>query len=92
MPVSGGQTASLNTVPSSASSTTVFAAANGSKGRTIYNASTAILYLAFAAAASESAYTVQIAAGGYYEVPWNYDGVVSGIWASANGNAYTTAW
>lgn len=92
MPVSGGQTATLATVASSATTVTIFAEANGSNGRTIFNASTAILYLAFAATASESAYTVQVAAGGYYEVPWNYDGVISGIWASANGSAYTTAW
>ena len=92
MPVSGGQTATLASVASSATSVTIFAAANGSNGRTVFNDSTAVLYLAFAATASETAYTVQVAAGGYYEVPWNFDGVISGIWASANGNARTTSW
>jgi hypothetical protein len=92
MPVSGGQTATLANVASSATTVTIFAAANGSNGRTVFNDSTAVLYLAFAATASETAYTVQIPADGYYEVPWNYDGVISGIWASANGNARTTAW
>ena len=92
MPVSGLQTATLATVAASITSGPIFAAAGGSNGRTVYNDSTAILYLAFAATAATNAYTVQVAAQGYYEVPWNYDGVISGIWTAASGNAYTTAW
>jgi hypothetical protein len=33
---------------------------------------------------------VQIAASGYYEVPFGYPGAIDGIWASANGNARIT--
>ncbi len=31
-----------------------------------------------------------IAAGGYYETPFNYTGALTGIWAAANGNARVT--
>jgi hypothetical protein len=87
------QSATLANVSSSASSVTLFAAAGGVKGRTIYNDSTAVLYVKFGATASTTSYTVQLAAGAYYEFPRPvYGGVVDGIWASANGAARTTEW
>lgn len=62
-------------------------------GRAVFNDSTAVLYLKFGATASEASYTVQIAAGGYYEFPHPiYAGQADGIWASANGNARLTSW
>jgi hypothetical protein len=85
--------ATLANVASSASNVTLFASSNEANGRTIYNDSTAVLYVKFGATASTSSYTVQIAAGGYYEFPQPlYGGQVDGIWASANGNARTTQW
>jgi hypothetical protein len=52
-----------------------------------------VLYVKFGAAASTTSYTVQIAAGGYYEFPQPvYCGEVDGIWASANGAARLTSW
>jgi hypothetical protein len=88
------QSATLANVASSATSVTIFAAVDKALGRTVYNDSTAVLYLAFtSSAASTSAYTVQIAAGGYYEFPQvTYSGAVTGIWSSANGNARVTSW
>ncbi len=97
MTVVGPQTAATASVASSASSVNLFAAVTSAKGRTIYNDSSAILYVKFGATASNSSYTVQVAAGGYYEFPGSgsgvvYSGVVDGIWASANGNARLTSW
>jgi hypothetical protein len=87
------QSATLANVASSASSVTLFSATAGVKGRAIYNDSTQVLYLKFGATASATSYTVQLAAGDYYEFPHPcYGGVVDGIWASANGNARTTQW
>lgn len=87
------QTATLTNVASSASSVTLFAAAGNVRARTIYNDSTAVLYVKFGATASSSSYTVQLAAGDYYEFPQPcYGGQVDGIWAAANGNARTTSW
>jgi hypothetical protein len=86
-------TATLANVASSASSVTLQASNSSRKGLNIFNDSTAILYVKFGATASTSSYTVQIAAGGYYELPASpalYTGIVDGIWASANGNARVT--
>lgn len=92
----GPQAATLANVASSATNVTLFAAAAGRvQMRTIFNDSTAVLYVKFGATASASSYTVQIAAGGYYEFPCPgdvYGGQVDGIWASANGNARVTSW
>lgn len=79
-------------VNSSATNVNLFAAANAN-ARAIYNDSTAVLYVKFGATASTTSYTVQIAAGGYYEFPQPvYCGQVDGIWASANGAARLTSW
>jgi hypothetical protein len=95
--MSAVQTAIVASVASSAASVLifpqVFPSIGAANGRAVFNDSTAVLYLKFGATASETSYTVQIAAGGYYEFPQPlYAGEVDGIWASANGNARTTAW
>lgn len=87
------QSATLSNVASSATSVTLFAAAGTTHGRALFNDSSAILYLKFGTTASLTSYTVQIAAGAYYEFPFPvYGGRVDGIWASANGFARCTAW
>ena len=91
------QTVTLAKIAGANSSTTLFAAATGRVSmRMIYNDSTAILYVALdGSTASTSNYSVQIAPQGYFEVPGPGDvpgGAVTGIWASANGNAYLTSW
>jgi hypothetical protein len=93
MPISP-QAAVLANVAASATSVAVFAQANGvTNGRTIYNDSTSVLYVKFGTTASTTSYTVQIAAGGYFEFPIPvYGGEVDGIWAVANGNARVTSW
>lgn len=87
------QTASVTSVASSATSVQLLAAVGSAHGRAVYNDSTAVLYLKYGATASASSYTVQVAAGAYYEFPQPvYCGEVDGIWASANGNARLTSW
>lgn len=85
-------TSSVTSVASSATSVTLLASNSARKGATVFNDSTAILYLKFGATASATSYTVQIAAGGYYEFPGPtvYSGIVDGIWSAANGNARLT--
>jgi len=84
--------ATMANVASSASNVTLFAAA-AANGRAVYNDSTAVLYLKFGGTASATSYTVQVAAGGYYEFPQPlYTGQVDCLWASANGNARVTSW
>lgn len=78
-------------VASSATSVTVLASNASRLGATVYNDSTQILYLLLGSGtASNSNYTLQMAAGSYYEVPFGYTGQLTGIWASANGNARVT--
>ena|SRR5215831_5754479 len=80
-----------SSVASSASSVTILASNVNRLGATVYNDSTQILYLLLGAGpASTSVYTVQLASQAYYEVPFNYTAQLTGIWASANGNARVT--
>jgi hypothetical protein len=89
--VAKGNTGTTASVSSSASSTTVLSANTAAVGRAVFNDSSAVLYLKYGTTASTSSYTVQIAAGGYFEFPQPlYRGRVDGIWASANGAARTT--
>lgn len=89
--VERADTATLASVASSATSVVLRAANAGRKGLIIFNESTSLLYVALAATASATAYTWQVPAGGYLELPRPaYTGAISGIWASANGFARVT--
>lgn len=80
-------TATPSTVTASTTTITVLAANSNRKGGTVWNNSTAKLYIEFGATASTSAFTAILEAGGYYEIPFSYTGAISGIWLAANGNA-----
>lgn len=83
--------ATLANVASSATNVTLQASNANRIGLTIFNDSTAILYVKFGATASSSSFTVKMNAGAYYEMPQPiYTGIVDGIWASATGNARMT--
>jgi hypothetical protein len=85
IPTSSSSTSS--TIASATTSSTILAANSNRKGCTIWNDSTANLFIDFDAEASTTDYAVKISAGGYFEMPFNYTGVVGGIWDAANGNA-----
>lgn len=93
-PAAGSTAAATGTttsVASSATAVTLKAANTNRLGLTVYNDSTAVLYVLLGAGtASASVYTVQMAAGAYYEVPFRFTGIVTGLWASVNGNARIT--
>lgn len=82
--------AAVTAVDSSASNVTLLAANYARQGATIYNNSTAILYVKCGATASTSSFTMQMATETFWEVPAGYTGRIDGIWASANGNAMVT--
>jgi hypothetical protein len=89
----GAATGTKSNVASSASSVTILASNTSRKGAVIYNDSTQILYLDLSGGtASNSSYSVQVPAQGYFELPGPtiYNGAITGIWASANGNARVT--
>jgi hypothetical protein len=83
--------ATLSNVSGSASSVSLLASNSSRKGATIFNDSSADLYVKYGATASTSSFTVKIAAAGYWEMPWPvYTGAIDGIWGSATGAARIT--
>jgi hypothetical protein len=81
-------TATHTNVGGSASSVTVLASNANRLGASVFNDSTAILYLdTTGGTASATNYTVQIGASAYFEMPFGYTGAITGIWASATGSA-----
>lgn len=83
-------TPAVTRVTSVATSTTLLAANAARRLATIFNESTSVLYIKFGATASATSYTVQVPAGGYYEVPGFYSGIIDGVWSTANGAAQIT--
>lgn len=83
-------TGTQTSVAGSASSVTLLAANASRLNASIYNDSTAILYIRCQATASTSNFTVKLFPEGYWEVPKRYTGIIDGIWASATGNARVT--
>lgn len=60
-------------------------------GASIYNDSTAVLFLLLGVGTpSSTVYSVQLPADAYFEVPYNFTGKISGVWESVNGSAKVT--
>lgn len=78
-------TSTTSQVADSSSSVQLLAANTSRLGATIWNDSTAILYVKLGTTASATDYTVQIVTGAYYEVPFGYRGRIDGIWATDPG-------
>lgn len=84
-------TATTTQPASSATVVTILASNASRKQAMIYNDSTQILYLKFGATATTTDHTVQMAAASYYELPAPvFTGILTGLWASANGSARVT--
>ena len=80
----GLSTATLSQVADNAASVTLLAANSARRGCVIVNTSSAILYVAFAASATTSAFTYRVTPNGILELfgSMNYTGLITGIWAS----------
>lgn len=83
-------TGNLTSVAASATTVVVLASNAARKGAMITNDSTAILYLAFAATSSITAFSLKLFPNSAYITDTLYTGVISGIWSSANGSARVT--
>jgi len=69
---------------------TIATASTGRLGCTIYNTGPGNLHVLLGTGtASTSVFTVRLSAGDYYEVPFNYTGLIGGIFATA-GTAEVT--
>jgi len=63
---------------------TIATASTGRLGCTIFNSGPGTLHVTLGTAtASTSAFSVRLSAGDYYEVPFNYTGLIGGIFATA---------
>jgi hypothetical protein len=90
----GARNATFTQVADSATSVTLKAANPARVGAIITNTSSAVLLVRCDGnAATTAAYTARLAAsGGSFEVPFQYHGIITGIWASdpGDGNANVT--
>lgn len=59
-------------------------------GATVYNEGTASCYLKLGSGVSTTSYTLQIANGGYYELPYRYTGQIEGVTASSTAQLRVT--
>lgn len=86
------QTSATTAIASSISAVTLLAANTARKGASIYNDSTQALYvLRGTGTASVTNYSLQVAPGGYYELPAVAPcDVLKGVWPVANGYARVT--
>lgn len=75
-------TATRTSVADSAADVSILAATPTRLNFSVFNDSTAILYLAYGAAATTTDYTVQIPPNSFYSDEARYTGAVRGIWAS----------
>lgn len=84
-------TATKANVSGSASSVTILASNDARLGASIWNDSAAILYVDLTGGtATSSSCSVKLVADAFYEVPFGYTGLITGIWASATGAARVT--
>lgn len=82
------ETSTPSSVNQSAVAVSILAAnAAGRIGFTVYNDSSANLFLLLGAGASLASFTVRLVPDAYYEVPFGYSGVVTGIWDAAGAGA-----
>jgi hypothetical protein len=82
---------SVTSVASSATNVQLLASNTSRKAFSVYNESTAILYLKLGTTASLTSYTLQIPTNSYYESQdLIYTGEVDAIWSAANGSARIT--
>ena len=82
--------ATVASVAAAVADTTLLAANASRMGASVFNASTAILYLNLGTGASAASYTVRMTPNAYYEIPFGYSGQINGYWAAANGAALVT--
>ena len=83
-------TGASTNVASSAVVVTLLASNIIRKGATIYNDSTQNLFIKLGSGAALNSFTCRLIPQAYYELPYAYDGIVTGIWNIANGNARIT--
>ena len=83
-------TTTITSVAASTSSVVLLAANAARFGSTIANDTDGILYIKLGIGASISSYTVKLAVDSYYESPFGYVGIITGVWDTMSGSARVT--
>lgn len=83
-------TSTTSQVSSSATVVTILASNVNRLGATIYNDSKKVMYMKLGATATATDHTTQLTQGAYYEVPFNYTGIITGLWTAVDGAARVT--
>lgn len=79
---------SITSSVAASTSSVVLLPSNGTRlGATVYNDSSAFLYVKLGSTASSTDYTIKLFPLSYYEVPYGYTGEIDGIWADVGGFA-----
>jgi hypothetical protein len=90
----GTPDAAYNGVAQSAVTVTISSPTNNSKGVTVYNASTANLFLKLWSGSGVNItndYTIRMVPNSYYETPFGFTGAINGVWDAAGaGTANVT--
>lgn len=86
----GNATPTLTNVAGSVSSVTLLASNANRRGASLWNDSTSVCYVKFGSTASATSATVKLVADAYYEVPFSYTGIITGIWVAATGSVRAT--
>mgnify|MGYP000636460424 CR=1 FL=1 len=80
-------TSTLNNVAGSTSSVTLLAQNSNRINASIFNDSSAILYVKLGTTASTSSFTIRLLPYSYWEIPESYTGIIDGIWSNSTGYA-----
>lgn len=88
--VSGAATPAQTSPQLTNASSQILAANSGRRGATIWNEGAAVAYVKLGVTASTTSYSIQIASGAYYEVPFGYTGEVDGITSSSTAQLRVT--
>ncbi len=84
--VGGATTNTTSSVASSATTVQILAANTSRVGAGLYNDSTAFAYVKLGTTASTTDFTILLGPGGYYEVPYGYNGRIDALWSAAQGS------
>lgn len=83
----GVVTRSTILVPTDVNTSVVLVAANANrKGITFWNNSIGNILIEFGAAPTSSSYAFKLNPDGYYELPFQFTGVVQGLWDAPGGD------
>jgi hypothetical protein len=83
-------TGTIASVASSTNAAVLLASNTLRSGATVYNDSTANLFIGLGFVPTLTEFTLKMGSGGYFELPYSFVGTIGGIWDAANGFARVT--